>query len=250
MRRKSFSTFRRRPDRASLQQAIADAGMNVRDAMRRKGTPFEALGLDDPSLDDDALIDAMLAEPILINRPFVRTAGGVALCRPAERVFDLIDVSPPAGLTRTDARPLTPDTPVRADDPALAEALAGAGLPIEDLAQTSARFFSYAEPGGPVIGYAAFEPLGTHALVRSVVVLPQARARGHTRTIVPLLLRRAFDAGARDAWLLTETAEPVFERLGFVPVARQDAPREVRGTSQFSLLCPQSATLMHKKITL
>lgn len=136
------------PDRASLQQAIADAGMNVRDAMRRKGTPFEALGLDDPSLDDDALIDAMLAEPILINRPFVRTAGGVALCRPAERVFDLIDVSPPAGLTRTDARPLTPDTPVRADDPALAEALAGAGLPIEDLAQTSARFFSYAEPGG------------------------------------------------------------------------------------------------------
>ncbi|MBN6151914.1 arsenate reductase (glutaredoxin) [Xanthomonas sp. AmX2] len=78
------------PDRATLQELIAAIGLPVRDLMRRKGTPYAELGLDDPVLDDDALIDAMLQHPILINRPIVVTALGARLCRPSEAVLDIL----------------------------------------------------------------------------------------------------------------------------------------------------------------
>ncbi|KLD71217.1 arsenate reductase (glutaredoxin) [Xanthomonas pisi] len=81
------------PDRQTLQSLIADAGLSVRDALRQKGTPYLELGLDDPALDDAALLSAMLAHPILINRPFVQTPLGTRLCRPSEQVLDLL---PPA----------------------------------------------------------------------------------------------------------------------------------------------------------
>jgi arsenate reductase len=69
---------------------IADAGLSVREAIREKGTPFDELGLADPALNDDALLDAMLAHPILINRPFVITPIGTRLCRPSEVVLDIL----------------------------------------------------------------------------------------------------------------------------------------------------------------
>jgi arsenate reductase (glutaredoxin) len=78
------------PDRETLVSLIARAGLTVRDALREKGTPYAELGLDDPSLSDDQLIDAMLVHPILINRPFVETPLGVRLCRPSEQVLDLL----------------------------------------------------------------------------------------------------------------------------------------------------------------
>ncbi|MFF7056449.1 arsenate reductase (glutaredoxin) [Achromobacter spanius] len=79
------------PDRATLVDLISRAGLSVRDAIRQKGTPYLELGLDDASLGDDALIDAMLEHPILINRPFVVTAKGVRLCRPSELVLDILE---------------------------------------------------------------------------------------------------------------------------------------------------------------
>jgi arsenate reductase len=79
------------PSRERLQQLISDAGLSVRQAIREKGTPFTELGLDDPALSDDALLDAMLAHPILINRPFVETPLGVQLCRPSELVLDILE---------------------------------------------------------------------------------------------------------------------------------------------------------------
>lgn len=79
------------PSRERLQQLISDAGLSVRQAIREKGTPFAELGLDDPSLSEDALLDAMLAHPILINRPFVETPLGVRLCRPSELVLDILE---------------------------------------------------------------------------------------------------------------------------------------------------------------
>ncbi|KNE29577.1 arsenate reductase (glutaredoxin) [Achromobacter spanius] len=79
------------PDRATLVDLISRAGLSVRDAIRQKGTPYLELGLDDASLTDDALIDAMLEHPILINRPFVVTAKGVRLCRPSELVLDILE---------------------------------------------------------------------------------------------------------------------------------------------------------------
>lgn len=78
------------PSRGELTAAIRAAGLTVREALRRKGTPYDALGLDDPALSDDALLDAMLTHPVLINRPFVFTDRGVRLCRPSELVLDIL----------------------------------------------------------------------------------------------------------------------------------------------------------------
>jgi len=78
------------PTRQALVDLIARMGITVRDLLRRKGTPHDGLGLDDPSLSDEQLIDAMMAHPILINRPIVVTPHGVKLCRPSEAVLDLL----------------------------------------------------------------------------------------------------------------------------------------------------------------
>lgn len=78
------------PSRALLEQLIDRAGMRPRDLLREKGTPYAELGLDDESLSDAALVDAMIAHPILINRPLVVSPLGVTLCRPSERVLDLL----------------------------------------------------------------------------------------------------------------------------------------------------------------
>ena len=73
-----------------LRQLIDRMGVPVRDVIREKGTPYKELGLDDPSLNDDQLLDAMMAHPILINRPIVVSPKGVRLCRPSEAVLDLL----------------------------------------------------------------------------------------------------------------------------------------------------------------
>lgn len=78
------------PTRDRLTELIAAAGLGVRDALRKKGTSYEALGLDDPTMTDEQLIDAMLADPILINRPFVATSLGTRLCRPSEVVLEIL----------------------------------------------------------------------------------------------------------------------------------------------------------------
>jgi len=78
------------PDRATLVAMIDAMGVPVRDVLRTKAEPYAELGLDDPSIGDEALIDAMLAHPILINRPIVVTPLGTRLCRPADLVRDLL----------------------------------------------------------------------------------------------------------------------------------------------------------------
>jgi arsenate reductase (glutaredoxin) len=78
------------PSREQLIAMIADAGLSVRQAIREKGTPYGELGLDNPALTDGELLDAMLAHPILINRPFVVTPLGTRLARPSELVLDIL----------------------------------------------------------------------------------------------------------------------------------------------------------------
>jgi arsenate reductase (glutaredoxin) len=78
------------PSRVMLKSLIARMGVSVRELVRVKGTPYHDLGLDDPAVTDDQLLDAMLAHPILINRPIVVTPLGVKLCRPSEDVLDLL----------------------------------------------------------------------------------------------------------------------------------------------------------------
>ncbi|KNY23298.1 arsenate reductase [Methylobacterium sp. ARG-1] len=78
------------PARGLLKQLLARAGLSVRDALREKGTPYAELGLGDPALSDDQLLDAIAAHPILLNRPLVVSPKGVRLCRPSEAVLELL----------------------------------------------------------------------------------------------------------------------------------------------------------------
>ena len=78
------------PTRLLLRQLIDRMDVSVREIIREKGTPYHELGLDNPDLTDDQLLDAMMAHPILINRPIVVTPKGVRLCRPSEAVLDLL----------------------------------------------------------------------------------------------------------------------------------------------------------------
>ena len=78
------------PTRERLLELIGAMGISSRDLLRRKGTPHDELGLDDPNLSDDQIIDAMLAHPILINRSIVVTDKGVRLCRPSETVLEIL----------------------------------------------------------------------------------------------------------------------------------------------------------------
>lgn len=76
--------------RKQLVELITGMGIPVRDLLRKKGTPYDELGLGDPKWTDDQLIDLMIAHPILINRPIVVTSKGVRLCRPSELVLEIL----------------------------------------------------------------------------------------------------------------------------------------------------------------
>lgn len=97
------------PSRVLLKSLIARMGISVRDVVRVKGTPYHDLGLDDPTVTDEQLLDAMLAHPILINRPIVVTPLGVKLCRPSEAVLDLL-AGPQTGEFRKEGGQLVVDS--------------------------------------------------------------------------------------------------------------------------------------------
>ncbi len=89
------------PSRERLLELLALMNIGPRALLREKGTPFAELGLADPALSDEALIDAMMAHPILINRPIVVSDKGARLCRPSEEVLALLD-NPPSSFTKED----------------------------------------------------------------------------------------------------------------------------------------------------
>ncbi len=85
------------PLRKKLVQLIGESGLSVREVLRKKGTPYDELGLDDQNLEDEQLIDFMMVHPVLINRPFVVTEKGARLCRPCEVVLEILpnpDIGP------------------------------------------------------------------------------------------------------------------------------------------------------------
>jgi len=94
------------PSRDELTAIIEKAGISVRDAVRQKETLFKELGLDDPAVSDDRLLDAMIEYPILINRPFVITPKGARLCRPSELVLDILPLPQKGAVNRDDGTPL------------------------------------------------------------------------------------------------------------------------------------------------
>lgn len=95
------------PSRERLIELLARMGITPRALLRRKGTPYDQLGLDDPALGDDALIDAMLAHPLLIERPIVVGPRGVRLCRPSEVVLEVLE-NPHIGVFRKEDGEVVP----------------------------------------------------------------------------------------------------------------------------------------------
>jgi arsenate reductase len=94
------------PSKSTLKDLIARAGLTVRAVLREKGTPYADLGLGDPSLGDEQLLDAMLQHPILINRPLVVTLLGVRLCRPSEVVLDILPAAQKGAFAKEDGEPV------------------------------------------------------------------------------------------------------------------------------------------------
>ena len=94
------------PSRSTLKDLIARAGLTVRAALREKGTPYADLGLGDPSVAEEQLLDAMLEHPILINRPLVVTPRGVRLCRPSEVVLDILPAAQKGAFAKEDGEPV------------------------------------------------------------------------------------------------------------------------------------------------
>jgi len=96
------------PTREKLQELIAAMAIPVRELLRRKGTPYDELGLDDPALSDAELLDAMMAHPILINRPIVVTEKGARLCRPSETVLEILSNPAIGAFTKEDGEVVSP----------------------------------------------------------------------------------------------------------------------------------------------
>jgi N-acetylglutamate synthase-like GNAT family acetyltransferase len=131
---------------------------------------------------------------------------------------------------------------IPADAPDLRAALEGAELPVEDLNDGGRTFFRCIDDGR-VVGYAGYELYGEDALLRSVVVMPSDRGRGYGRKVTDAVLERAHDAGARDAYLLTTTAEAFFEHAGFRMIDRAEAPASILATKQATTICATAAML-------
>jgi arsenate reductase (glutaredoxin) len=234
------------PSRAALTDLIARAGLRPRDVVRKKGTPYVELGLD--AVDDEALLDAMIRHPILINRPLVTSDLGVALCRPSDVVLDVLPFQPGTDAFKEEGAHFLRDTAVAGDDPALVAALQAADLPTDDLNEPNRQFFVYRSLAGTVLGFAGFELYGTDALLRSIVVLPDGRGKGTGRNLVALLTYRALRQGAATAWLLTTTAADFFDHLKFKRRTRDEAPASILATRQSTSLCPASVVLMSKTL--
>ncbi len=242
------------PNRDQLRELWQQAGLSVRDGLRRRGTPFAELNLDNPELSDDDLLDAVADHPILINRPLVVTERGVRLCRPADLVLDLVDITRPQAVDKEEGAPFLKDEPLTPDD-SMKQALTAAGLPIDDLTadspnQPGTRYFRYHDMAGTLLGYGGFELYGSDTLIRSIVVLDPARESGVGRNLLLLLMRRAFDQGARQAYILTTTAQKFFEDQRFKTIPRDQVPASILATKQATELCPDDAALLTRAIEL
>ena len=90
------------PTRETIKSMVAKAGLTVREALREKGTPYKELGLSNPALTEEQLLDAIEAHPILMNRPFVVTSMGVRLCRPSEVVLEILPAAQQGAFSKED----------------------------------------------------------------------------------------------------------------------------------------------------
>lgn len=130
----------------------------------------------------------------------------------------------------------------------LAAALRASGLPTEDVGRADQIFWRVSDNAGRGLGFAGLEGEGSDRLLRSVVIDPSARGRGHGRALVDAIIREAAIRGVANLWLLTLDAAPFFAKAGFAPVARDLAPSGVASTAEFKSLCPASAVCMRRRL--
>ena len=131
----------------------------------------------------------------------------------------------------------------------LATALRAAGLPTEDVGGGSQIFWRVSDCAGRGLGFAGLEGDGPDRLLRSVVVDPAARGRGHGCAMVDAVAREAASRGVANLWLLTLDAAPFFAKAGFASVARDQAPAGIAATAEFKSLCPASAVCMRRRVS-
>jgi len=128
--------------------------------------------------------------------------------------------------------------------PTIAAALADAGLPNLDIGLPDQRFYCFRDRSGTLVGFSGLDICGADALLRSVLVLSAQREQGFGRAIVQATLERAGTLGVRRIFLLTTSAQPFFERLGFATIPRSRAPAQIAETAEFKSLCPETAICM------
>jgi N-acetylglutamate synthase-like GNAT family acetyltransferase len=132
-------------------------------------------------------------------------------------------------------------------DDSLRAALAGAGLPVDDLTDAGRSFYRFSRDG-ETVGFGGLELYGETVLLRSIVVLSDQQGLGFGHAITLGLLDEAHRKGADAAYLLTESAAPFFQSLGFRPIARDEAPAAILTTRQAASLCSASAALMVRSL--
>lgn len=130
------------------------------------------------------------------------------------------------------------------NDAGLRAALLTAGLPTDDLGEGGRVFFRLFGGDNSTIGFSGLETCADDVLLRSMLILPDFRGRGHGRALTDLTVSAAPTHG--DIYLATTTAASFFERLGFEAIRREDAPPAILATRQLSGLCPASATIMKR----
>jgi arsenate reductase len=237
------------PSRDELLSLVTRMGVPLRAALRRKGTPFDDLKLGDPALPDSALLDAIERNPILINRPIVVTARGVKLCRPSEVVLDLLDAPQASAFVKEDGEPVVRASPFEAHDMTeLTALLTASALPTADLTLRGRQFYRFTDTLGEMVAVGGSEGRGPDRLVRSLAVLPPARGKGFGKAVAATLEHLAGNDGAKRLHLLTTTAAPFFERLGYVAADRSTAPPEISRSAEFVGLCPASAHYLIKDV--
>jgi N-acetylglutamate synthase-like GNAT family acetyltransferase len=130
----------------------------------------------------------------------------------------------------------------------LKAALSKAGLPVDDILSPGPHFWRFSTEDDVPAGFGGIEAHGADALLRSVVTLPPLRSRGIGQAIVKALEAEAIVMKCSAVWLLTTTARAFFDKLGYAAVDRAGVPGAIRATPQFSALCPDSATVMVKRL--
>lgn len=239
------------PTKARVRELAYLMGLTVRDMIRERGTPFTELNLGRPSLDEEDLLEAIEAHPILMNRPIVVTPTRVKLCRPSDTVLDLLSSVPLGDFDKDDGTPFLRDTEIAGSNDDLQDAMTNVVLPTDDLTDPGQTFYRYNLLGGLTVGYGGFFLAGHDVLLRSVARTERSDRRVGP-TLVQLLMSRAFDRGGRQAFALTKSpqARSFFESQGFTELDRASAPPSIQSTRQMTSLCPSSATLLTRRMSL